>query len=199
MLAAIPKNGVGIFDRGFAGLEHLQSAAASKQYFLMRIKSNYKLVFEGDEGLVRVGTGKESGLYRVVSFCDIENRAEYRLVTNLPSEGEWKIGDEEVMELYRQRWQIELLWKFPKMHLKLKRSMTKNENGIRMQVYVTLIAYLLLELVAVPKIWGSKRLDKLRYLQCCMCQEVSYVHWLGKLLGSWRRRVWPLELCASVH
>ncbi|MBW4697281.1 MAG: IS4 family transposase, partial [Aphanocapsa lilacina HA4352-LM1] len=36
-------------------------------------------------------------------------------------------------------------------------------------------------------------------LQCCMCQEVSYVHWLGKLLGSWRRRVWPLELCASVH
>jgi hypothetical protein len=33
MLAAIPKNGLGIFDRGFSGLEHLQSAAASKQYF----------------------------------------------------------------------------------------------------------------------------------------------------------------------
>ncbi|MBW4696475.1 MAG: IS3 family transposase [Aphanocapsa lilacina HA4352-LM1] len=29
--------------------------------------------------------------------------------------------------------------------------------------------------------------------------HLSYVHWLGKLLGSWRRRVWPLELCASVH
>jgi hypothetical protein len=33
LLAAIPENGVGIFDRGFAGLEHLQSAAASKKYF----------------------------------------------------------------------------------------------------------------------------------------------------------------------
>ncbi|BAC88702.1 IS4-like element ISGvi4 family transposase [Gloeobacter violaceus] len=199
MLQAIPENGVGIFDRGFAGLEYLKNAQASSKYFLMRIPSNYKFTFEGNAGQMRVGTGKESGMYRVVNFCDIENRAEYRLVTNLPAEGECFVSDEEVMELYRQRWQIELLWKFLKMHLKLKRLMTKNENGIRMQLYVTLIAHLLLELVAVPKMWGSQRLDKLRYLQCCMCKEISYVHWLGKLLGSRRRRVWSLKLCANVY
>lgn len=160
----------------------------SGKYFLMRIKSNYKLVFEGEAGLVRVGIGPESDLYRVVSFCDLENRAEYRLVTNLPLHGAWSVSDAEVMELYRQRWQIELLWKFLKMHLKLKRLMTKSENGIRLQIYVTLIAHLLLELVSVPKVWGSKLLDKLRYLQCCVCQEISYVHWLGKLLGEWKPR-----------
>ncbi|BAC88813.1 IS4-like element ISGvi3 family transposase [Gloeobacter violaceus] len=199
MLEAIPENGVGIFDRGFAGLEYLKNAQASSKYFLMRIPSNYKLTFEGNAGQMRVGTGKESGVYRVVNFCDIENRAEYRLVTNLPAEGEWLVRDEEVMELYRQRWQIELLWKFLKMHLKLKRLMTKNENGIRMQLYITLIAHLLLELVSVPKIWGSQRLDKLRYLQCCMCQEISYVHWLGKLLGSQRRRARLPRACTYVH
>lgn len=191
MLAAIPQNGVGIFDRGFAGLEHLKEATASGKYFLIRIKSNYKLSFEGEGGLFRVGSGKESGLYRVVSFCDLDNQAEYRLVTNLPLQGEWSVNDAEVAELYRQRWQIELLWKFLKMHLKLKRLMTKSENGIRLQIYVTLIAHLLLELVSVPKMWGSKLLDKLRYLQCCVCQEISYVHWVGKLLDAGKEYARP--------
>ncbi len=43
---------------------------------------------------------------------------------------------------------------------------------------MTLIVYLILELVEIPKIWGRKLLDKLRYLQACMSREISYVHWL---------------------
>jgi IS4 transposase len=86
-------------------------------------------------------------------------------VTNLPRVGEWEVSDEEATGLYRQRWQIGPLWKFLKRHLKLKRLMTKSENGIRLQIYVTLIAHLLLKLVAVPKMWRTKLLDKLRYLQ----------------------------------
>jgi len=43
-----------------------------------------------------------------------------------------------------RRWQIELLWKFLKMHLKLSHLITKNTNGIRIQIYACLICYLLL-------------------------------------------------------
>ncbi|WP_265578470.1 transposase, partial [Microcystis aeruginosa] len=39
--------------------------------------------------------------------------------TDLPLEGEGAVSNEEVAEIYIQRWQIELLWKFLKMHLKL--------------------------------------------------------------------------------
>jgi putative transposase len=184
MLAAIPENGVGIFDRGFCGHAKLKSAAASGKYFLMRINRNFNLEFDSESGLMQVGADKDSGHYRMVWFCDVENRAEYRLATNLPSDGEWGVNDEEVMELYRKRWGIELLWKFLKMHLKLDRLMTKSVNGIEMQIYMTLIVHLLLQLLSVPKMWGTKLIDKLRYLQCCMCQEVSYVHWLEKLLQS---------------
>jgi putative transposase len=191
MLEAIPENGTGIFDRGFCGRENLKRAAASGKYFLMRINRNFSLEFDNESGLMQVGTGKDSEKYRVVCFCDMENKAEYRLATNLPNRGEWVVHDEEVMDLYRKRWEIELLWKFLKMHLKLDRLMTKSVNGIEMQIYTTLIAHLLLQILSVPKMWGTKLIDKLRYLQCCMCQEVSYVHWLGKLLqsrGSWFSR-----------
>ncbi len=183
MIDTLPPNGVGVMDRGFAGLKFLQKALQSDKYFVLRIGNKYKLEFDEESGLTRVGTGEGQGLYRVVNFCCLENRAEFRLVTNLPQVGETAITDEEVMDIYRCRWAIELLWKFLKMHLKLDQLITKNVNGIGIQIYVTLIAYLILQLVQIPKKWGNKLLDKLRYLQACMCQEVSYVHWLEKILN----------------
>ncbi len=79
------------------------------------------------------------------------------------------------------RWGIECLWKFLKMHLKLDNLITKNVNGIVIQIYSTLIAYLILNMVDIPKQWGSKLLDKLRFLQACMCQQISYIHWIDKI------------------
>jgi putative transposase len=183
MMDALPANGVGVMDRGFAGLRFLQNVVKSDKYFVLRIGNKYKLEFDEESGLTRVGTGQKQGLYRVIQFCNLENKAEYRLVTNLPRTGEGAISDEEVMEIYRCRWGIELLWKFLKMHLKLDHLITKNVNGIAIQMYTTLIAYLILQLVEIPQIWGSKLLDKLRYLQACMCQETSYVHWMESILS----------------
>ncbi len=117
----------------------------------------------------------------MINFCDLETKTEYRLVTNLPQEGEMAVTDEEVMEIYRCRWGIELLWKFLKMHLKLDNLITKNVNGIAIQIYATLIAYLILQVIEIPQQWGQTLLDKLRYLQASMCQEISYVHWMTKL------------------
>ena len=88
------------------------------------------------------------------------------------------------MEIYCCRWRIELLWKFLKMDLKLDHLITKNINGIGIQIYATLVAYLILQLVEIPQVWGDKLLDKLRYLQACMCQEISYVHWIESILSS---------------
>jgi IS4 transposase len=68
------------------------------------------------------------------------------------------------------------------MHLKLDRLITKNVNGIQIQIYTCLIAYVLLQLVKIPKEFGDKLLDKLRYLQAFMCENISYVHWLQKLV-----------------
>ena len=62
------------------------------------------------------------------------------------------------------------------VHLKLDNLITKNENGIRIQIYSCLIGYIILQLTEIPQEIGSKALDKLRYLQSFMNENISYVH-----------------------
>jgi putative transposase len=97
-------------------------------------------------------------------------------------DGEAQVSNEEVMEIYRCRWGVELLWKFLKMHLKLDRLITKNVNGITIQIYACLIAYLIVQLIDIPKQWGNKLIDKIRYLQACMNKEISYIHWMQNVM-----------------
>lgn len=182
MVESLPETGIAVMDRGFASLEFLKNLSVRNKYFVIRIGQNYKLRFEEGSELMRVGTGKESGLYRVVNFCDLETRKEYRLVTNLPFPEEGGFTNEEVAEIYRKRWGIEVLWKFLKSHLKLDELITKNVNGIGIQIYVALIAYLILQLITIPSKWGHQLIDKFRYLQACMCEEISYIHWMEKIM-----------------
>jgi hypothetical protein len=49
------------------------------------------------------------------------------------------------------------------MHLKLDKMMSKNLNGMTIQIYVTLIVYLILQLLKAPHVYGSKLVNKLRY------------------------------------
>ena len=192
MINSLSQNAVAVLDRGFASKEFFKKTAKSNKNFVIRISKLYKLEQIEDSEYIKVGRGKDSGLYRVVDFGDIETQSEYRLVTNLPSRGEKSVTNEEISEIYRQRWGIECLWKFLKMHLKLDLLITKNLNGITIQIDSTLIAYLILQLVEIPQAFGNKLLDKLCYLQASMCQEISYstssvskvqqIRWIGYML-----------------
>jgi len=59
----------------------------------------------------------------------------------------------EIAGLYKMRWQIELLFRWIKQHLKLKRFLGRNENAIRLQIIAAMIAYVLLRLAV-----GASRL-----------------------------------------
>ncbi len=71
------------------------------------------------------------------------------------------------------------------MHLKLDKLMTKNEKGIRIQIYSCLIIYIVLQLVDIPQEIGNKTLDKLRYLQSFMNENISDIHWERRLSLCW--------------
>ena len=179
---ATPENGVSVMDRGFCKLKRIKQLQENKNtFFVLRLKNNMKLN-PLENGKYEIGTGKDRVVERVVIFCDLEKGTEFRFVTNLPEDGEFGVSNEEIAEIYRLRWQIELLWKFLKMHLKLDRIITKNVNGIEIQIYCSLISYSILKLVKTPEIYGTSLLDKLRYLQAFMCQKMSYVHWFEELV-----------------
>ncbi|MBB5533340.1 transposase, partial [Rhizobium giardinii] len=53
---------------------------------------------------------------------------------------------EEIAALYKQRWQVELFFKWIKQNLKIPHFLGTSENAVRIQVYVALIAYILLRM-----------------------------------------------------
>jgi len=146
-IAATPQNGVAVMDRGFSSSERVQELLKKEnQYFVLRIKNNSTINMKED-GTYEVWSEPRTVKVRLVNFSDVKTRTEFRFVTNLPESGKLAYTNEEIGEIYRRRWQIELLWKFLKMHLKLSHFITKNTNGIRIQIYTCLICYLLLQLV----------------------------------------------------
>src|SRR5204863_9921480 len=52
----------------------------------------------------------------------------------------------EIAALYKRRWMIELLFRWIKQTLRIKKFVGTNENAVRIQVAVALIAFLLLRL-----------------------------------------------------
>jgi Transposase DDE domain/Domain of unknown function (DUF4372) len=64
-----------------------------------------------------------------------------RLVTN-----DLDAPAQEIADLYKQRWQIELFFRWVKQNLKIRHFLGVSENAIRIQIAVALIAYLLLRL-----------------------------------------------------
>ena len=53
----------------------------------------------------------------------------------------------EIAQLYKQRWQIELLFKWLKQNLKIRSFLGRSQNAVRIQIYVALIAFLLLRIL----------------------------------------------------
>ena len=183
-IEAIPVNGLGVMDRGFASNQRItELLESSDKHFVLRLKNNISLEML-ENGKCKLGKDKRQIEVRVVAFCDLESQTEFRRATDLPLQGEGAVSNEEVAEIYIQRWPIELLWKFFKMPLKLDNLITKNENGIRLHIYSCIIAYLILQLIDIEEGFGKSLLDKLRYLQSFMCQHISYLHWFRRIVYS---------------
>jgi putative transposase len=53
----------------------------------------------------------------------------------------------EIARLYKERWDIELLFKWIKQNLKIRSFLGRSENAVRIQIYVALIAFMLLRIL----------------------------------------------------
>ncbi len=78
---------------------------------------------------------------RRVKFCRKEDGKILEFITN-----DMQRSAQEIAGLYKQRWQIELFFKWIKQNLKVKTFIGRSENAVMIQVLVALITYLLLKL-----------------------------------------------------
>ena len=79
---------------------------------------------------------------RLVKFYDEEQGREFAFLTNA-----FHLTAPEIANLYKNRWQIELFFKWLKQHLKIKKFWGTTENAVRIQISTAIISYCLVAIV----------------------------------------------------
>jgi hypothetical protein len=151
---------IAVFDRAY--VDYLQYAKWTRDnvHFVTRLKDN--AVYQGLEDLdipedcptnyikdekisirYKDEQKKEQTLVlRRVVYYDEDNKQLLQFLTNI-----FDMSTQEIGQLYKLRWQIELLFKQLKQNFPLKYFLGDNENAIKIQIWCTLIANLLFTVI----------------------------------------------------
>jgi hypothetical protein len=142
-----------VFDRGYVDYTRLYKIDQLSAFFVVRAKSNLKFrrmysnKVDKNTGVLCDQTGKLTGFYvskdypdkiRRVKFYDEETKRTFIYLTN-----NMELLATEIALLYKNRWQVELFFKWIKQHLKIKSFWGTSENAVRIQVYSAIISYCL--------------------------------------------------------
>ena len=125
-------------------------------YFVVRAKTNmkYKIVkwkrrlpknVLSDCEIVLTGYYSQKAYperIRMVRYWDEEDQREFVYLTNAKH-----ISALQVAELYKNRWQVELFFKWLKQHLRIKKFWGTSENAVKIQVYTAIITYCLVAIM----------------------------------------------------
>jgi IS4 transposase len=165
----LPKGSVIVFDRGYRDFATLNRFTVDSitwvtrrtKLFAFAIKSKVevpctdKCVISDRHVIMGHKDKKHRVKARLVRYRDITSGEVYEFVTNNLS-----ISASTVAALYRKRWQIESLFKRMKQNYPLKYFLGDSENAIKIQIWCSLIADLLLKIVkkAVAAKWSFSNL-----------------------------------------
>jgi putative transposase len=149
-----------VFDKGYCRFDWWQKINDSKAFFVTRPKTNIRLravkhrtirkrkgdgfeIIADDE--VKLASKGDSRLPIPLRRIKIrrENGGKIALLTN-----DLARTAVEIATLYKSRWQIELLFRWIKQHLDIRKFLGTNDNAVRLQVFAAMIAYLLLRIAA---------------------------------------------------
>jgi putative transposase len=149
-----------VFDKGYCRYDWWSGIAAAEAHFVTRMKSGARFraqhwrTVEQDRGdgftilddaEVKLG-GKNKAKLAIPMRRIRVRRDDGSRITLLTNDLERSAV--RIASLYKMRWQIELLFRWIKQHLKIRTFMGYNPNAIRLQLLAAMIAYILLRIAA---------------------------------------------------
>jgi hypothetical protein len=153
-----------VMDRGYLDYRWLDELTAQGVYFVTRLKDGAVIEeaapcpipkgsqIQSDQIIALPGSGRsfnpERVLRRVVVVVP-ETGQELVLLTN-----QFTFSPVTIAALYRERWQIELLFKALKQNLKIKTFVGTSANALHIQIWTALIAMLILKYLQLKSRWG---------------------------------------------
>lgn len=146
-----------IIDKGYYDFERLYKIDQAKAFFVIRAKKNLKFQriyshsVNKSTGLrcdqtIKL-TGQKSALVypdklRRIKFYDESKPKTYVFLTN-----NFDLDALTIAKLYKNRWRIELLFKWIKQHLKIKKFWGQSENAVKSQIWIAVCTYLLVAIL----------------------------------------------------
>ena len=158
-----------VMDRAYIDFQRLFVFTLSSAFFVVRTKSNvllqrrYSHPVDKSTGVLSDQTVILSSLesataypdtLRKVSYFDAERSKRLKFLTN-----NFTLPARTIADLYRQRWQVELFFKWIKQHLRIKAFYGTSENAVKSQIWIAVSMYVLVAIV-------RKRLE----LEASLCQ-----------------------------
>ena len=153
----LSKGDIMSMDRAYIDYAKFQQLTERGVIYVTKMKKNLKYsvlsdtMFQTPDGLMEVRIqnvefvkqirGGETIHHksRIITYVDAKKRKLISLLTN-----DMDSDPDEIIAIYRQRWEIELLFKQMKQNFPLKYFYGESANAIKIQIWVTLIANLLL-------------------------------------------------------
>ena len=177
-----------VFDRGYLDYERFDRMTDDGYFFLSRLRKNavirevYDLKLPADtavlsDQMVLIGTtqNRAENYFRLLKVKDSKGN-ELHLITN-----RFDLSAEEISEMYKSRWAIELFFKWIKQHLSIKKFYGQSEWAIQNQVFIALIVFCLHVLVQIETRSKRKTLQISRYLRASLWKPAHV--WLRKIEG----------------
>lgn len=146
-----------IMDRGYLDFARLYSLQLNNSFFVTRAKSNFKFdriyshEVDRTTGVICDQTINLSGFYQSKDYPDKLRRIKYydkqtdkRLVflTN-----NFQLNTLLIAKIFKERWQIELFFKWIKQHLRIKSFYGTTPNAVKTQIWIAVSVYLLIAIV----------------------------------------------------
>lgn len=155
--STLSKGDIMAMDRAYIDYEKFEQLTGRGVIYVTKMKKSLKFSIQKDvmwqnaDGLMEVRLQhvtftkqKKDGETithhaRIITYADVRKHKLIRLLTN-----DMDSDPDEIIAIYRQRWEIELLFKQIKQNFPLKYFYGESANAIKIQIWVTLIANLLL-------------------------------------------------------
>lgn len=142
-----------VMDRGYAEKTKMGGWLQKGVNFLVRIKKTFRMETLRSytpelpnvtrHEIVSMKTRPER--LKLIEFLDEEGTS-YRLLTN-----RLDLTEQEILDTYKNRWYIELFFKWLKQHIKVNHLFSNSPVGIWNQLFIALITYALLEILRLLK------------------------------------------------
>jgi hypothetical protein len=146
-----------VMDRGYIDFERLFALTLSSAFFVVRTKSNVLLQrrysrpvdkstgVRSDQIVVLTSFGSASAYpdtLRRVSYFDAETGKRLKFLTN-----NFALSAHTIAQIYKQRWQVELFFKWIKQHLRIKAFYGTSENAVKTQIWIAVSVYVLVAIM----------------------------------------------------